>query len=151
MSDKELRRKKRRRRSIIAFEMIRLDRTSTEPQMQRKSCRNRNSPLPAKKHQHAFWHRCMLLPGICPSNADYFGRNTVINLFVLEMPPRKSVNGVGVADSVSVGTLTSKKEVMPPALGHVFSPFGRIEQFRRDTSETAASILVLVSLFRSTL
>jgi GntR family transcriptional regulator / MocR family aminotransferase len=31
MSDKELRLKKRRRSSIIAFEMIRLDRTSTEP------------------------------------------------------------------------------------------------------------------------
>jgi hypothetical protein len=31
MSNKKLRLKKRRRRSIIAFEMIRLDRTSTEP------------------------------------------------------------------------------------------------------------------------
>ena len=24
-----------------------------------------------------------------PANADYFGRNTVINLFALKMPPRK--------------------------------------------------------------
>jgi hypothetical protein len=35
-----------------------------------------------------------LLPWICPSNADYFGRNTVINLFALEMPPRKSMRSI---------------------------------------------------------